>query len=69
MQVTNSKKTVEKNEPSPDQLDRTPDAKGVCDYYREIAKDETKHMDWRRKLAGMLIRELGGKEYEGTVHH
>ncbi|OCK76906.1 hypothetical protein K432DRAFT_334858 [Lepidopterella palustris CBS 459.81] len=53
----------QKNEPSPEQLDRTPDAKGICDYYREIGPDEVKHMDWRRKLAGMLLREIGGSEY------
>jgi hypothetical protein len=53
-----SKKGKEKNEPSPEQLDRTPNAKGVCDYYREIPEHEPKHIDWRKKLAGMLVREL-----------
>lgn len=56
-------KGKQKNAPTAAQLDRTPDAKGVCDYYREIAPDEVKHMDWRRKLAGMLLREIGGAEY------
>lgn len=62
-----TKKGTEKNEPTPEQLDRTPNAKGVSDYYREIAYDEVKHLDWRRKLAGMLLREIGGKEYQGNT--
>lgn len=49
----------EKNEPTSKQLDQTPDAKGVSDYYRFTTLNETKHLDWRRKLAGMLARELG----------
>ncbi|KAF2838748.1 hypothetical protein M501DRAFT_955621, partial [Patellaria atrata CBS 101060] len=58
-----SKGKKDKNQPTDDQLDRTPDAKGVSDYYREIGPDELKHLDWRRKLAGMLVRELGGAEH------
>jgi hypothetical protein len=56
----------EKNEPTAEQLDSKPNAKGISDYYREISYDETKHSDWRRKLAGMLIRELGKKDQAGT---
>lgn len=52
------KKHFEMNRPSAEQLDRRPDANGVCDYYREIGLDEAKHVDWRRKLAGMMVREL-----------
>jgi len=65
LEVSN-KRQVEKNQPLPKQLDRTPDAKGVCDYYREISENDPKHLDWRRKLAGMLMRELGGVGYQGT---
>ena len=53
-----------KNGPSAQQLDRTPNAQGQCDYYRPIDKDEPKHLDWRKKLGGMLLREIGGKAYE-----
>ncbi|EKG20961.1 hypothetical protein MPH_01718 [Macrophomina phaseolina MS6] len=53
-------KKKEKNEPTPDQLNDTPDSNGVSDYYRPIAEDEAKHLDWRRKLGGMLMRELAG---------
>ncbi|KAF2143929.1 uncharacterized protein K452DRAFT_285968 [Aplosporella prunicola CBS 121167] len=54
----------EKNEPTPEQLNSTPDANGVSDYYRAIAEDEVKHLDWRRKLGMMLIREIGGPEQQ-----
>jgi hypothetical protein len=54
----------EKNEPTAKQLDQTPDAKGVSDYYRFTTLNEQKHLDWRRKLAGMLARELGASSGE-----
>ncbi|KAF2020094.1 hypothetical protein BU24DRAFT_419671 [Aaosphaeria arxii CBS 175.79] len=53
-----------KNAPNTQQLDRTPNAQGQCDYYRLLDRDEPKHIDWRKKLGGMLLRELGGKEHE-----
>ncbi|KAF2428312.1 hypothetical protein EJ08DRAFT_615340 [Tothia fuscella] len=53
----------EKNEPTAAQLDSKPNSKGISDYYREISYDETKHTDWRRKLAGMLIRELKKSDF------
>ncbi|KAF2395643.1 hypothetical protein EJ06DRAFT_266223 [Trichodelitschia bisporula] len=52
----------ERNQPTAPQLSQKPDAKGVISYYREITHDEAKHQDWRRKLAGMLIRQLGDAE-------
>ncbi|KAK7538244.1 transcription-silencing protein Clr2-domain-containing protein [Phyllosticta citribraziliensis] len=55
--VTGEKKK-ESNEPTPEQLNQKPDAKGICDYYRLIEDDEPKNVDWRRKLGGMLLREL-----------
>ncbi|EON60957.1 hypothetical protein W97_00167 [Coniosporium apollinis CBS 100218] len=57
-----AKGKTEQNQPLPGQLDQTPDAKGISDYYREISVDEVKHLDWRRKLGGMLVRELGGQD-------
>ena len=50
-----------------DQLDRSPNGQGQCDYYRVIEKDDPKHVDWRKKLGGMLLRELGGKQHEGEA--
>jgi len=59
LEVTNHHKRKEKNEPTSDQLNRKPDANGVSDYYREVSMDEQKHLDWRRKLGGLLARDLG----------
>lgn len=63
-QIT-TKGIVLKNGPNAKQLDSTPNAHGQADYYRLITKDEPKHIDWRKKLGGMLLREIGGKPYEG----
>ncbi|KAF3043081.1 hypothetical protein E8E11_004654 [Didymella keratinophila] len=62
--VVNQKGAVVRNGPSQEQLDRSPNAQGQCDYYRLIEKDDPKHIDWRKKLGGMLLREIGGKRYE-----
>jgi hypothetical protein len=62
--VVNQKGVVVRNGPTQEQLDRTPNEQGQSDYYRLIDKDEPKHMDWRKKLGGMLLREVGGKEHE-----
>jgi len=49
----------ERNEPTTEQLDSKPNAAGASDYYRRVAIDEQKHMDWRRKLGSMLSQDLG----------
>jgi hypothetical protein len=64
-QTVTQKNTTIKNGPSDEQLDKTPNAQGQCDYYRLIDYDEPKHLDWRKKLGGMLLREIGGSAYEG----
>ena len=58
-------KVREPNQPTDTQLDQRPDKNGVSDFYREVAPDEIKHLDWRRKLGGMLVRELGWKDPTG----
>ncbi|KAK4494331.1 hypothetical protein PRZ48_014629 [Zasmidium cellare] len=58
-------KRKELNQPTEDQLDQRPDKDGVSDFYREVALEEPKHMDWRRKLGGMLARELNWKDKTG----
>ena len=58
-------KLKELNQPTDDQLDQKPDAQGVSDFYREVALDEPKHLDWRRKLGGMLARELDWRDKSG----
>jgi len=62
LEATTHHKRKERNEPTSEQLDRKPDAHGVSDYYREVSIDETKHLDWRRKLGGLLARDLGVKD-------
>lgn len=61
-EVTAKGKSKELNQPTSKQLDQRPDKNGVSDYYREVAVDETKHLDWRRKLGGMLAREMDWKD-------
>jgi hypothetical protein len=63
LDIVNKSKARERNEPTKDQLDPKPNAKGVSDYYRPLAMQDSKHLDWRRKLAGMLVKEIGGKEF------
>lgn len=63
--VVNQKGAPLRNGPTEEQLDRTPNEQGQSDYYRLIDKDEPKHIDWRKKLGGMLLREIGGKQHEG----
>lgn len=55
----------EPNEPTPEQLDQKPDKNGVADYHRQITPDEPKSLDWRRKLGGMLAREMRWKDESG----
>ncbi|KAF1841231.1 uncharacterized protein K460DRAFT_348061 [Cucurbitaria berberidis CBS 394.84] len=62
--VVNLKGRVLRNGPSQEQLDDKPNDQGQCDYYRLIKKDDPKHLDWRKKLGGMLLREIGGKQHE-----
>ncbi|KAH6614341.1 transcription-silencing protein Clr2-domain-containing protein [Boeremia exigua] len=64
LDVVHQKGSVVRNGPTQDQLDRSPNAQGQCDYYRLIEKDDPKHVDWRKKLGGMLLREIGGKQHE-----
>ena len=65
--VSRTTKRKERNEPTPEQLDQKPDKHGVADYYREVPLDEVKSLDWRRKLGGMLARELAWKDQTGQT--
>ncbi|KAK5130245.1 hypothetical protein LTR08_002291 [Meristemomyces frigidus] len=58
-------KRKETNEPTAEQLDQKPDRQGISDYYRQVSLDEMKSLDWRRKLGGMLAREMGWKDKSG----
>ncbi|KAI9827168.1 MAG: hypothetical protein M1832_005304 [Thelocarpon impressellum] len=63
IELGSSKK--EPNEPTEQQMDPTPDAKGVSDFYKRLISDDPKEIDWRRKLGGMVMREIGEKEHQG----
>ena len=58
LEVVVKGKRRERNDPTDDQLDQRPDKHGISDYYHEVSPNEAKHLDWRRKLGGMLAREL-----------
>ncbi|QSZ34388.1 hypothetical protein DSL72_005980 [Monilinia vaccinii-corymbosi] len=53
----------ELNQPTPAQLDDKEDAEGNVDCYKKLEDDEPKAIDWRRKIGGMLMHYLGGKEH------
>ena len=65
LETVNKKKRKEANAPTSGQLDQTPDSKGVIDYYRLIEIGDDKEVEWRRKLGGMLKREIGEVEHRG----
>jgi hypothetical protein len=56
----------ELNQPTPAQLNDTPDKDGTVDCYKRIDINETKAVDWRRKIGGMLMHLLGGQEHAGN---
>ena len=58
----------ERNEPTAEQLDDTPDSRGISDFYKKLEIGDAKEVDWRRKLGGMLMKEIGGKEHSGESH-
>jgi hypothetical protein len=64
LDMINQKNKPLRNAPTQDQLNKKPNDQGQCDFYRLIEKDDPKHIDWRKKLGGMLLREIGGKQHE-----
>ena len=66
LEISSKGRRKESNQPTDEQLDRTPDAKGVSDFYVKLEEGDAKELDWRRKLGGMLVRELGSKEHQGS---
>ncbi|KAF2217223.1 hypothetical protein CERZMDRAFT_31993 [Cercospora zeae-maydis SCOH1-5] len=65
LEVIAKGKRTELNRPADDQLDQKPDKNGVADFYREVQPEEQKHVEWRRKLGGMLARELQHQDKSG----
>lgn len=66
LEILSKSRKKESNAPTADQLDSRSDAKGNTDYFKELELGDAKEVDWRRKLGGMLIREVGGQEHPGT---
>lgn len=64
--VSKGQRKKEANQPTEEQLDQRPDRNGTSDFYREVAPDEPKHLDWRRKIGGMLARELNSTHKAGV---
>jgi hypothetical protein len=60
--ITTKSGVNESNEPTAAQQNDSPDSKGNVDCYKRLDAEEPKAIDWRRKLAGMLIHRLGGRE-------
>lgn len=58
LETLNKKKKKEPNEPTAAQMNATPDKNGLVDYYRLIEIGDDKEVEWRRKLGGMIKREL-----------
>ncbi len=67
-EVATRSNVKEANQPTAQQMDDTPDTNGNIDCYRKLEVDDAKHVDWRRKLGGMLMHLLGGKEHAGKSH-
>ncbi|ESZ90578.1 hypothetical protein SBOR_9029 [Sclerotinia borealis F-4128] len=51
------------NQPTSAQLNTKEDSEGNVDCYKKLEYDEPKAVDWRRKIGGMLMHYLGGKEH------
>ncbi|KAL8731615.1 MAG: hypothetical protein Q9166_003303 [cf. Caloplaca sp. 2 TL-2023] len=66
LEISAKSRKKESNAPTAEQLDTKPDAKGHTDYFKELELGDAKEVDWRRKLGGMLIREIGGQRHPGS---
>ncbi|KAH0556274.1 hypothetical protein GP486_005800 [Trichoglossum hirsutum] len=60
---------LQPNRPTDSQLDKSPNAKGVIDFYRKVNPHDAKETDWRKKLGGMLAKQLGQAEQNGIYQN
>ena len=51
-------KRQESNGPTKDQLEKRRGDNGVYSYYQELTIEDAKSIDWRKKLGGLLVREV-----------
>lgn len=55
------------NQPKPKDLEATPNAQGLVSIYKKVGPDDMKALQWRRKLAGMLMELLGGTKHKSLL--
>ncbi|KAI9772463.1 MAG: hypothetical protein M1840_000666 [Geoglossum simile] len=68
LEITTSSGRPQPNRPLDSQLDKTPNTKGVIDFYKKVNVNDAKETDWRKKLGGMLAKQLGQAEHNGRDH-
>jgi hypothetical protein len=49
----------------PPRKDETPGPDGSIDFYLKLQENDPTALDWKRKLGGMLVRDIGGPEQAG----
>lgn len=64
--VSLKSKKKESNAPNEAQLNANREVNGNRDFYKSIEVGDAKEVDWRRKLGGMLMKEIGDKEHSGS---
>lgn len=64
LEATTKTGSKELNQPTADQL-KEEAVQGKVDCYRRLDHDEPKAVDWRRKVGGMLMHHLGGRDHSG----
>ncbi|ELR03770.1 hypothetical protein VC83_05609 [Pseudogymnoascus destructans] len=50
----------------PPRKDETPGPDGSIDFYLKLQENDPTALDWKRKLGGMLVRDIGGPAQAGT---
>src|SRR2546421_10444811 len=59
---------TQKNRPTDDQLKKTKDASGITRCYTKINHGNQKDVEWRKKLGGMLAKEIAVDEEQGMPY-
>jgi enterochelin esterase-like enzyme len=60
-------KLREENQPTKSQLEKSIDKEGIESFYQAVPIGHAKSMEWRKKLGGMLMKELGKPYDESKV--
>lgn len=51
----------------PPRKDEAPGPDGSIDFYLKLQENDPTALDWKRKLGGMLVRDIGGPEQAGML--